>query len=125
MEKFRHVQVAGKPIIDSYIEPEIQITADADSNTIIIQDFGIGMEKNELIDNLGTIARSGTLEYVKTSESPQALIGQFGVGFYSCFMVADVVEVFSRSAIEGSQGFLWKSDGYESFSFFLYPFFHF
>lgn len=115
LEKFRHAQVAGKPIIDPYIEPEIQITADTESNTIVIQDFGIGMEKKELIENLGTIAKSGTLEYVQKAESPQSLIGQFGVGFYSCFMVADTVEVFSKSAIEGNNGYLWKSDGFVNF----------
>merc|ERR1712137_1297681 len=115
LEKFRQTQVAGEPIIDSYIEPEIHITADNESNTITIQDFGIGMTDKELVENLGTIARSGTKEYVQKAESSQTLIGQFGVGFYSCFMVADVVEVFSRSAHEGSTGYLWKSDGSGSY----------
>merc|ERR1712137_127238 len=115
LEKFRQTQVAGEPIIDSYIEPEIHITADNESNTITIQDFGIGMTDKELIENLGTIARSGTKEYVQKAESSQTLIGQFGVGFYSCFMVADNVEVFSRSATEGSTGYLWKSDGSGSY----------
>lgn len=111
MEKFRQIRVAGSELVDEYIEPEIHITADKESNTLTIQDFGIGMTEDELIENLGTIARSGTLEYVKNSENAQNLIGQFGVGFYSCFMVADSVEVFSRSATEGSTGFLWKSEG--------------
>ena len=70
------------------------------------------MSKAELVENLGTIARSGTLEYVKKNQNPeQNLIGQFGVGFYSSFMVADKVSVFSRSAIEGNDGYLWESDG--------------
>merc|ERR1712100_587084 len=92
LEKFRQIRVAGSELVDEYIEPEIHITADKESNTLTIQDFGIGMTEDELIENLGTIARSGTLEYVKNSENAQNLIGQFGVGFYSCFMVADSVE---------------------------------
>jgi len=115
MEKFRHAQVAGDALIDPYLEPEIHITADNESNTIIIQDFGIGMTDQELMDNLGTIARSGTLEFVKNKENAQSFIGQFGVGFYSSFMVADQVEVYSRSAHEGSKGYLWKSDGSGSY----------
>merc|ERR1712137_652905 len=114
-EKFRQAQVAGEKVIDAYIEPEIHITADNESNTITIQDFGIGMTDKELVENLGTIARSVTKEYVQKAESSQTLIGQFGVGFYSCFMVADQVEVYSRSAKEGSKGYLWKSDGSGSY----------
>ena len=120
MEKFRHAQVAGDALIDPYLEPEIHITADNESNTIIIQDFGIGMTDQELMDNLGTIARSGTLEFVKNKENAQSFIGQFGVGFYSSFMVADQVEVYSRSAHEGSKGYLWKSDGYVIFTLYLF-----
>merc|ERR1712137_572152 len=109
MEKFRHAQVAGESLIDPYIEPEIHITADNESNTIVIQDFGIGMTADELKENLGTI------EFVKNKENSQSFIGQFGVGFYSSFMVADQVEVYSRSAHEGSKGYLWKSDGSGSY----------
>jgi len=115
LEKYRHAQVAGEKLIDTYIEPEIQITADNESNTITIQDFGIGMTDQELVDNLGTIARSGTRQFVSEKSDTSSLIGQFGVGFYSSFMVADVVEVYSRSAHEGSKGYLWKSDGSGSY----------
>jgi TNF receptor-associated protein 1 len=111
LEKYRHAEVAGESLIDPYIEAEIHITADSESNTITIQDFGIGMTDAELVDNLGTIARSGTREFVGKNENSQSLIGQFGVGFYSSFMVADTVEVYSRSAKEGSKGYLWRSDG--------------
>jgi HSP90 family molecular chaperone len=127
--------VSGQPIADPYIDPEIHISTDAESNTLVIQDFGIGMTKEDLINNLGTIARSGkllrfpvsshkfrvnspncfpfpgTLEYVKKTDNATNLIGQFGVGFYSAFMVADEVLVYSRSAIEGSPGYQWKSQG--------------
>jgi len=111
LEKFRHAEVAGKPLIDTYIQPEVHIHTDPEANTLIIQDFGIGMTPEELVSNLGTIAKSGTLEYVKNSGDVQNLIGQFGVGFYSVFMVSDEVSVFSRYAVEGHKGFLWKSDG--------------
>ena len=111
LEKFRHAEVSGKNIIDTYIQPEVHIHTDPESNTLTIQDFGIGMTQEELISNLGTIAKSGTLEYVKSAENSQNLIGQFGVGFYSVFMVSDEVNVFSRHAVEGNPGFLWKSDG--------------
>lgn len=111
LEKFRHAQVSGRDVADPYIEPEIQITTDPESNTLTIQDFGIGMTKEELIANLGTIARSGTLEYVKSTDNAQNLIGQFGVGFYSAFMVADEVLVFSRSAVDSPHGYQWRSFG--------------
>merc|ERR1712137_1043575 len=74
-------QFQAETRIDPYIEPEIHITADNESNTIVIQDFGIGMTADELKENLGTIARSGTLEFVKNKENSQSFIGQFGVGF--------------------------------------------
>ena len=82
---------------------------------IIIQDNGIGMTREELIDNLGTIARSGSKEFVeKLAKNPEQnkaenIIGQFGVGFYSSFIVADKVEVISR--IEGGPAHSWVSDG--------------
>ncbi len=93
----------------------INIKADNEAKTLTIQDRGIGMTEEELIKNLGTIAHSGTkqlLESIKEQKdkSPE-MIGQFGVGFYSAFMVADKVEVLTRSSIEGSTGYRWTSDG--------------
>ena len=77
----------------------ISITTNEKSRTVIIEDSGIGMNKNEIVENLGTIARSGSQEFVQNaSEEVEAdsIIGQFGVGFYSSFIVADSVEVISK-----------------------------
>jgi len=73
------------------------------------------MTKEELVKNLGTIAHSGTGEYLKevaAGKDASGIIGQFGVGFYSCFMVSNHVEVFSKNANEGQPGYRWMSDGY-------------
>jgi len=98
----------------------ITLRVDADAKTIEIADNGIGMNRAELIDNLGTIARSGTEEFVNTlrdadKQGEARLIGQFGVGFYSSFMVAERVEVFTRRAGD-TQGWHWESDGGGAFS---------
>jgi len=95
-------------------ELRIQLSADPEARTLTVDDNGIGMTRDELVENLGTIARSGTLEFIRTldssSETSPELIGQFGVGFYSSFMVSDEVTVLSRRA--GEEGAtLWKTDG--------------
>lgn len=95
---------------------EVHLTTDEDNGLFIIQDFGIGMGKNDLIENLGTIARSGSkafIEQTKNAESStvQNIIGQFGVGFYSTFMVGSKIDVYTKSYEPGSQGYLWTSDG--------------
>merc|ERR550534_3421827 len=94
----------------------ITINTDKAEKTLTIQDNGVGMTQEELISNLGTIARSGSkafMQSVKESNNLEAkdIIGQFGVGFYSAFMVADKIQVYSKSSLEGSSGFLWESDG--------------
>lgn len=76
------------------------------------------MTKDELTENLGTIARSGSKSFIEEikkqgAEQASSIIGQFGVGFYSAFMVADKIEVFTRSSKEGSPGYKWSSDGYD------------
>jgi HSP90 family molecular chaperone len=112
-EKLRHLDVTGKEYDDKYLPLEIHIATDDKNKTITIQDFGIGMKKEELIKNLGTIAHSGTQEYLRQLEGKDAsnIIGQFGVGFYSAFMVGNRVKVYSRSAAPGSKGYCWTSDG--------------
>src|SRR6201994_2125973 len=101
-------------------EAKIRIVPDKDARTLLIADDGIGMTRQELIDNLGTIARSGTrafgaaLASAKPEERP-SLIGQFGVGFYSAFMVADRVEVTSRKA-GAEEAFTWASEGAGEFT---------
>ncbi|WP_170020123.1 molecular chaperone HtpG [Campylobacter sp. RM16190] len=93
--------------------PRIDISLDKDKKTLTISDNGIGMNKEDLINNLGTIARSGTKNFVKElsgeAKKDSALIGQFGVGFYSAFMVANKIEVLSKKALE-DKAFLWSSD---------------
>ncbi|DBA03461.1 TPA: hypothetical protein N0F65_002869 [Lagenidium giganteum] len=125
LEKLRHLQATGEAIENPELEPKIIITTDEKARTLTIQDTGMGMTKAELIDNLGTIARSGSkafLEKIKQEQSPNAstealsgIIGKFGVGFYSAFMVADKVEVFSHSALSGNQSHVWSSDGSGAF----------
>eukprot|EP01111_Echinosteliopsis_oligospora_P007458 TRINITY_DN2250_c0_g1_i5.p1 TRINITY_DN2250_c0_g1~~TRINITY_DN2250_c0_g1_i5.p1 ORF type:complete len:779 (-),score=237.06 TRINITY_DN2250_c0_g1_i5:20-2245(-) len=121
MEKVRHVQVTGKSIIDPDIPFEINIFTNEEEKTLIIQDTGIGMNQSELIQNLGRIGHSGSLEFLKQTgaggEDKSAIIGQFGVGFYSTFMVGNRVRVYSRSAIpppppsSSSPSYMWESDG--------------
>ena len=101
-------------------DPEYKITLSCDKKAkrVTVADNGIGMNRDELIENLGTIARSGTANFVRElEEKPEGvnLIGQFGVGFYSAFMVADKVEVASRKAGE-EQGWSWVSDGHGEFT---------
>ncbi len=93
----------------------IRIFSDSDAHTVTIADNGIGMTRDELIENLGTVAHSGTLAFLQQAEQTDArLIGQFGVGFYSAFVVADKVEVISRAA--GAEAWCWTSDASESFT---------
>lgn len=96
---------------------KIKIVPDAEANTLTVSDNGIGMNREDLINHLGTIAKSGTAEFVKNvSENGSAveLIGQFGVGFYAAFMVADKVEIITRKAGE-EQAWKWVSNGVDGF----------
>lgn len=97
---------------------EINIATDQENRTLTIKDHGIGMTELELVDNLGTIARSGSKAFLEElgnlgqeDSREKNIIGQFGVGFYSTFMVADRVDVYTRSYIPGSEGLMWTSDG--------------
>jgi molecular chaperone HtpG len=101
-------------------EAKIRIVPDKQASTLLISDDGIGMGRQEMIDNLGTIARSGTRAFAQNladtkPEDRPSLIGQFGVGFYSAFMVADRVEVTSRKA-GSEEAFTWASDGAGEFT---------
>src|SRR3984957_977106 len=116
----RRFEALTNPAIAPPSEAKVRIVPDKDARTLLIADDGIGMAREELIDNLGTIARSGTrafgaaLASAKPEERP-SLIGQFGVGFYSAFMVADRVEVTSRKA-GSEEAFIWASDGAGQFT---------
>nr|XP_040046781.1 heat shock protein 75 kDa, mitochondrial-like isoform X3 [Gasterosteus aculeatus aculeatus] len=112
LEKLRHkLMTAG----GETAQMEIHLQTDGAKGTFTIQDTGVGMNKEELVANLGTIARSGSKDFLDAlqnqAEASGSIIGQFGVGFYSAFMVADRVDVYSRSAEPDAPGYKWSSDG--------------
>ena len=119
LEKLRHLQLTEKEVFDDQATLEINLTTDDQAKTLTIQDFGLGMTREELIENLGTIAHSGSKAFLKAlSEGGQknaSLIGQFGVGFYSEFMVAKSVKVYSHSWRAGEPAHVWSSDGSGSY----------
>ena len=101
-------------------EPAIEIEADKDRGVLVVRDNGVGLTKEQAIEHLGTIARSGTKAFAQAlkdkGDSADGLIGQFGVGFYASFMVASKVEVHSLSAEPGAEPVLWTSDGAGEFT---------
>lgn len=117
-DRLRYAALTSPDLLADDAAFQIRLSVDKDAGTLTISDNGIGMDRSDLIDNLGTIARSGTgafLDQIKDDASEDvALIGQFGVGFYSAFMVADTVDVFTRKAGD-AQGWHWSSDGKGSF----------
>jgi len=119
LEKLRHLQLTEKTVFDDKRELEINLTTDDKAKTLTIHDSGIGMTRAELIENLGTIAHSGSKAFLKAlGENGQKnanLIGQFGVGFYSAFMVAKSVKVYSHSWKTEEPGHVWSSDGSGSY----------
>ncbi len=116
-DKLRYEAIANPALIEDGESPKIRIVPNKKNNTLTIADSGIGMDRQELIDNLGTIARSGTrsfLSRIKDAKDGTGLIGQFGVGFYSAFMVADRIVVTSRRA-GSDQVWTWSSSGGSGF----------
>ena len=115
LEKLRRLQLTEKEVDDDNLELEINVSTDDTKNQLIIQDFGIGMDEEELVQNLGTIAHSGSKDFLEAlksdGEKNDALIGKFGVGFYSVFMVADKVQVFTKNWKKEASGYCWESDG--------------
>lgn len=114
-EKLRFNQSSGRAIHQPEVAPSIALITDDKAGTITITDTGLGMTHGELVENLGTIAHSGTKAFLKQlaeEKKPDVgLIGQFGVGFYSAFMVAKRVTVLSRSFVPEEQGWQWTSEG--------------
>ncbi len=115
-DKLRFESIAQPQWLSEDSELRIDISIDKDARTLSVHDNGIGMSRDELIANLGTIASSGTRRYLESlaaeSKADSRLIGQFGVGFYSAFVVADKVTVVSRRAgSEAADGVRWESDG--------------
>jgi len=116
-EKLRFEAVSRPELLGDDPKPRISISADADNKQITVEDNGIGMSRDDMAEALGTIARSGTrafIERVGTGTEDTQLIGQFGVGFYSAFMVADRVDVISRLA-GSDEAWRWSSDGKGSY----------
>ena len=115
LSKVQLTTLTEEKVLDKDADLQITISFDEDKSQIVIEDSGCGMTKDELIDNLGTIANSGTLKYLQQAQaenkSAENLIGQFGVGFYSVFMVADRVELTTRSWQIDAQAWQWSSDG--------------
>jgi molecular chaperone HtpG len=118
LDKLRHLTLTDEAYKSLPFDPRIDLELDETNKTLTIADTGIGMSEEELASNLGTIARSGTKNFVSQlsgdAKKDSNLIGQFGVGFYSAFMVADKVEVVSRKAGE-EQAWRWISDGKTGF----------
>ncbi|MBB3425947.1 molecular chaperone HtpG [Rhizobium sp. BK312] len=119
-EKLRYEAIAQPGLLANDPDSRILLTLDADGGKLIVEDNGIGMSRDEMIEALGTIARSGTRAFMERIEANKQgegaqLIGQFGVGFYSCFMVADRVDVISRRA-GAEDAWLWSSDGKGGYS---------
>lgn len=117
-EKLRMLALERPELVAEDPDFKITIATDKSAGTLTIEDNGVGMDRAEMIENLGTIARSGTrafLEGASKDSEGSALIGQFGVGFYSAFMVASAVEVVSRSA-GGEEAWRWRSDGKGTFT---------
>ena len=115
-DKLRFEALSAPELLEGDAELKIRISFDKDANTLTIEDNAIGMSRDDVINHLGTIAKSGTAEFFKNlsgdAKKDSQLIGQFGVGFYSAFIVADKVEVFTRRAgAPASEGVLWGSQG--------------
>ena len=120
LEKFRHVSLVEEDIIEKDLALNIKIELNKKAKTFTISDTGIGMTKDELIENLGTVAHSGSKEFLEklaeNKENAAKLIGQFGLGFYSAFMVSQKVRVISRSYKKNSKGYIWTSDGMNNYT---------
>jgi molecular chaperone HtpG len=120
-DKLRFEAIANPDLLTEDTELRISVEYDADAGLLAVVDNGIGMSRDELVENLGTIARSGTAEFLNQMTGDQQqdarLIGQFGVGFYSAFIVADKVVVESRRAgLDATEGVRWESDGQGEFT---------
>ncbi len=122
-ERLRYEAIAAPALLGEDVKPRITVALDGQANSLTVEDNGIGMSRDEMIDALGTIARSGTKAFLERIEAAQkddgaaggALIGRFGVGFYSAFMVAERVDVISRRAGTETAA-MWSSDGKGEFA---------
>lgn len=119
LEKLRHLQLTEKNVFDDHLPLEINITTDDTAGLLTIQDFGLGMTRAEMVENIGTIAHSGSKAFIRALKASQesgaeaglSLIGQFGVGFYSVFMVAEQVTLYTHSWQPDAEHLIWTSEG--------------
>ncbi|PHJ22550.1 heat shock protein [Cystoisospora suis] len=121
LEKLRFLQATGQWGSDGgsdEIPLQIRLSTDPEKKIFTLKDTGVGMTKEELLEHLGTIAKSGSLEFLMKhrGEKGADIIGQFGVGFYSAFVVSDRVDVFTRSFAGGAKAYVWSSDGTGEFT---------
>ena len=126
IDKLRFKSVENKSLAKLTTDLQINVKVSKDKKKISISDNGIGMSENEVIDNIGTIARSGTASFLENitgdKKKDSNLIGQFGVGFYSVFMVADKVQVITKSALDlNNDGTMWESSGEEKYKIKSFP----
>ena len=122
LNRVQFEMLTNHDVVDPEVELAIHLAVDAENRTLIISDTGIGMIRDEMVENLGTIAHSGARTFLQNAAKGQGaleeIIGQFGVGFYSVFMVADEVTVTSRSYRAGDEAAMWRSTGDSKFSLF-------
>ena len=124
LDKARFQGLVDQTLRDRDAKPTIQVHADQKQNILVIEDNGVGMTRDEIAQNLGTIAHSGTMAFLERARAQQEsgqkpdlnLIGQFGVGFYSAFMVADRIDVYSLSALPDHEAVHWSSTGDGTFT---------
>ncbi len=119
LARLAFVMLTEREVLDSEVPLQIRIHTDKEANLLVIEDTGLGMTRQELIDNLGTIARSGARAFVEASKNTDRslgdIIGQFGVGFYSAFMVADSIKVVSRSYDPDAESAAWIATGEDTY----------
>lgn len=119
LTRVKFTMLTEKNVVDPDVDLKINIKVNKDAKTITLSDTGIGMTRDEIVENLGTIAHSGVKQFMNAVKESNAnladIIGQFGVGFYSAFMVADHIDVASRSYQLGAAPVLWRSDGKDAY----------
>ncbi len=119
LNRLRFEMVTNRDVVDPDAELKIQITVDKENRLLTIQDTGIGMTREEVIENLGTIAQSGARKFIEATKDQKVdfsqVIGQFGVGFYSVFMVAEWVRVTTRSSKPEAEAVSWYATGEDNY----------